>query len=39
MEDITKIFSSNLNALMKANGENLSQLSDRIGVAYSTVSD
>ena len=39
MEDITKIFSSNLNALMKANDENLSQLSDRIGVAYSTVSD
>lgn len=39
METITQIFSKNLNALMKANDENLSQLSDRIGVAYSTTSD
>lgn len=39
MEDIVKIFAANLNRLMKDRGENLTQLSDRIGVAYSTVSD
>lgn len=33
------IFSENLNQLMHDRGENLTQLSDRIGVAYSTVSD
>lgn len=39
MEDIVKIFAANLNRLMEDRGENLTQLSDRIGVAYSTVSD
>ncbi len=39
MEGINEIFANNLNNLMKKHGENLSELSDRIGVAYSTVSD
>ena len=39
MEGINEIFANNLNSLMKKHGENLSELSDRIGVAYSTVSD
>ncbi|MCC4331506.1 helix-turn-helix domain-containing protein [Limosilactobacillus reuteri] len=39
MEGINEIFAKNLNDLMKRNGENLSELSDRIDVAYSTVSD
>ncbi len=39
MEDIVKIFAANLNSLMEDRGENLTQLSERIGVAYSTVSD
>ena len=39
MEDIVKIFATNLNRLMDDRGENLTQLSNRIGVAYSTVSD
>lgn len=39
MEGITEIFAKNLNHLMKKHGENLSELSDRINVAYSTVSD
>lgn len=39
MENITKIFAKNLNALMERRGENLTQLSERLGVAFSTVSD
>lgn len=39
MESINEIFAQNLNNLMKSRGENLSELSDRINVAYSTVSD
>lgn len=39
MEDLVEIFSKNLNTLMDKRGENLTQLSDRINVAYSTVSD
>lgn len=39
MEGINEIFAKNLNNLMKKHGENLSELSDRINVAYSTVSD
>lgn len=39
MKSINEIFADNLNELMKSRGENLSELSDRIGVAYSTVSD
>lgn len=38
-ENITKIFAKNLNKLMTDRHENLTQLSDRIDVAYSTVSD
>ena len=39
MKGINEIFSKNLNDLMRKHGENLSELSDRINVAYSTVSD
>lgn len=39
MKGINEIFAKNLNDLMKKHGENLSELSDRINVAYSTVSD
>lgn len=39
MKSINEIFAENLNKLMDSRGENLSELSDRIGVAYSTVSD
>lgn len=39
MEDILEIFATNLNKMMDQRGENLTQLSNRIGVAYSTVSD
>lgn len=38
MKDIKTIFSKNLNDLMKQRGENLTQLSDAIDVAFSTVS-
>lgn len=38
MEDIKQIFANNLNQLMKQHGENLTQLSDAIDVAFSTVS-
>lgn len=38
MKDIKEIFSNNLNHLMKQRGENLTQLSDSIDVAFSTVS-
>lgn len=39
MDDIVEIFAKNLNSLMEARGENLTLLSDSLGVAYSTVSD
>lgn len=39
MEDIVEIFAKNLNSLMETRGENLTFLSDSLGVAYSTVSD
>lgn len=38
MKDIKEIFSDNLNQLMDQRGENLTQLSDSIDVAFSTVS-
>lgn len=38
MEDIKQIFAQNLNRLMEQKGENLTQLSDAIDVAFSTVS-
>lgn len=39
MDDIKTIFAKNLQQLMDSRGENLTELSDRIGVAFSTVSD
>lgn len=38
-DNITHIFAQNLKALMDKRGENLTQLSDRLDVAFSTVSD
>lgn len=39
MDDIKEIFAKNLKRLMDSRGENLTELSNRIDVAYSTVSD
>lgn len=39
MDDIKAIFAKNLKRLMDSRGENLTELSNRIDVAYSTVSD
>lgn len=38
-KNITEIFANNLNKLMDSRGENLTELSAKLGVAFSTVSD